>query len=385
MSAPAVHGYASTTEGPAKGLNSLPRSQRFLRKLPTPFLKLSTSSWIVNAGQNRANSPKQMRSRSRLDLFRNSSEISNTGTSPRVSFGQLRAAMTGTRKGSTADELQMPAANIDDVVLSSIPDDEAIADFTASNLHETHAPQLDVDRPPTPIRPTLVRPPSDEEMKLERQKQYDAALTPAIWELATKNANPTVDLLVCLERNQSIGFRYADVDLNRAAALGKDVNMSSFDSVGNGYNSLSRTSTSAYGSGSNTPLSRTSTNGNGNGNIVTLNGINAHSARNGTAKAHNGSTRRAAYINGNGSPASSSPQPPSHLQPQHAANTTRIIIHHGSKDTRVPLENVKWLARTMKDVELRVIEGEGHGLMSVPGVMGAVLSEMAGELEGRGE
>jgi pimeloyl-ACP methyl ester carboxylesterase len=40
---------------------------------------------------------------------------------------------------------------------------------------------------------------------------YDSTLTHRIWDLATANANPAVDLLVCLERRALVGFRYADV------------------------------------------------------------------------------------------------------------------------------------------------------------------------------
>lgn len=109
-----------------------------------------------------------------------------------------------------------------------------------------------------------------------RQKRYDEALTPAIFQLATRNANPAVDLLVCLERNANIGFRYADVD----------------------------------------------------------NGANGG-----------------------------------------------MVIHHGSVDTRVPLENARLLAKSMRDVEIRVLEGEGHGLMASAGVMGSVLTELGREVE----
>lgn len=104
----------------------------------------------------------------------------------------------------------------------------------------------------------------------ERQTTYDTRLTHAIWELATTGANPAVDLLVCLERNHTIGFRYVDI-------------------------------------------------------------------------------------------------------------TRAIIIHHGSKDTRVPVENVRWLGKTMKRCEVRVLEGEGHGLMASAVVMGGVLMEIARE------
>ncbi len=106
----------------------------------------------------------------------------------------------------------------------------------------------------------------------ERQITYDTRLTHAIWELATTNSNPAVDLLVCLERRQTIGFRYVDI-------------------------------------------------------------------------------------------------------------TRAVVIHHGSRDSRVPVENVKWLGRLMRRCEVRVLEGEGHGLMASASVMGNVLTEVAKEWE----
>jgi hypothetical protein len=106
----------------------------------------------------------------------------------------------------------------------------------------------------------------------ERQMSYDNRLTHAIWELATTGANPAVDLLVCLERRHTIGFRYVDI-------------------------------------------------------------------------------------------------------------TRPVVIHHGSRDTRVPVENVKWLGKTMRRCEVRVLEGEGHGLMASAVVMGSVLMEISKEWE----
>jgi pimeloyl-ACP methyl ester carboxylesterase len=106
----------------------------------------------------------------------------------------------------------------------------------------------------------------------ERQAIYDTRLTHAIWDLATSNANPAVDLLVCLERRHTIGFRYVDI-------------------------------------------------------------------------------------------------------------TRAVVIHHGSKDTRVPVENVKWLGKMMRRCEVRILEGEGHGLMASAAVMGGVLMEVAREWE----
>lgn len=114
--------------------------------------------------------------------------------------------------------------------------------------------------------------PADPLAEKERQQTYDIRLTHAIWELATTNANPAVDLLVCLERRHTIGFRYVDI-------------------------------------------------------------------------------------------------------------TRPVIIRHGSRDTRVPVENVKWLGKTMRRCEVRVLEGEGHGLMASATVMGSVLMEISKEWE----
>lgn len=110
------------------------------------------------------------------------------------------------------------------------------------------------------------------EEERERQLDYDTRLTHKIWELATTNANPAVDLLICLERRQTIGFRYVDI-------------------------------------------------------------------------------------------------------------TRSVVIQHGSKDTRVPVENVQWLGKTMRRCEVRILEGEGHGLMASASVMGSVLTEIAKEWE----
>ncbi|KAF2722602.1 alpha/beta-hydrolase [Polychaeton citri CBS 116435] len=103
-----------------------------------------------------------------------------------------------------------------------------------------------------------------------------------------------------------------------------------------------------------------------------------------------------------------------------------VVITHGSEDKRVPVANVRWLADQMNrraaaalegikppssrdrwgdenplatlntgagdnelrgGCEVRVLEGEGHGLMASPTIMGDVLTELAGAWiaeEGRG-
>lgn len=56
-----------------------------------------------------------------------------------------------------------------------------------------------------------------------------------------------------------------------------------------------------------------------------------------------------------------------------------VVIHHGTKDNRVPIENVRWLGRMMRRCEVRELKNEGHGLMASAIVMGGVLDEIAAE------
>ncbi|EMD69601.1 hypothetical protein COCSADRAFT_78164 [Bipolaris sorokiniana ND90Pr] len=58
-----------------------------------------------------------------------------------------------------------------------------------------------------------------------------------------------------------------------------------------------------------------------------------------------------------------------------------VVIHHGSKDSRVPVDNVRWLGKLMRKCEVRILEGEQHGLMASAQVMGNVLTEMASDWE----
>ena len=66
---------------------------------------------------------------------------------------------------------------------------------------------------------------------------------------------------------------------------------------------------------------------------------------------------------------------------RYADVSKEMVIHHGAKDTRVPVENVTWLAGRMRRAELRVLEDEGHGLMASAGVMANVLGEVGREWE----
>lgn len=62
--------------------------------------------------------------------------------------------------------------------------------------------------------------------------------------------------------------------------------------------------------------------------------------------------------------------------------TLPVVIRHGSKDERVPLERVIWMTKAMNmarqnNAELKVIQGAQHGLMARADVMSDVFEEIA--------
>ena len=217
---------------------ALPYSQRFLRSLPTPFLKAANSNFFTLTSSSIGTIlPKSPRRSKRKSLAQEAVEPTTTPAPGNAS--RHRDSMS---PGRLAEDMR------DSPVRRSRTDS------------------------PEPSRSLAASAAKERFVDDGRQSEYDARLTHAIWNLATTNANPAVDLLVCLERGQDIGFRYVDI-------------------------------------------------------------------------------------------------------------TKSVVIHHGSRDSRVPVENVKWLGKTMRNCEVRVLEGEGHGLMASAQVMGNVLMEMAKEWE----
>ncbi|KAI0007097.1 alpha/beta-hydrolase [Xylariaceae sp. FL0662B] len=226
--------------------NAIPTSQRILRALPTPFLKAANSSFMSATSSSITsslpkNSPRRGKRRSAAQAGRDTPAPNNR-----------RDATPGIDKENMSHEngngrIFSPSAteNMDQYR----PGDN---EFNSQNAVLAAAADAMADK--------------------ERQMTYDTRLTHAIWDLATTGANPAVDLLVCLERRHTIGFRYVDI-------------------------------------------------------------------------------------------------------------TRPVVIHHGSRDTRVPVENVKWLGKTMRRCEVRVLEGEGHGLMASASVMSSILIEISKEWE----
>ncbi|KAI9644630.1 hypothetical protein NHQ30_006654 [Ciborinia camelliae] len=221
--------------------NSIPTSQRILRALPTTILKVANSSFMSATSSSVTSSlPKQKRNKRK--------STSTTRETPTPS-GRNNVLTPGDKENQRFD----PSKRSESTVAESM--ERAAGD--------PHDPNHDA---------AILAVAASTLANKERQITYDTRLTHAIWDLATLGANPAVDLLVCLERRHTIGFRYVDI-------------------------------------------------------------------------------------------------------------TRSTVIHHGSKDTRVPVENIRWLGKTMKRCEVRVLEGEGHGLMASATVMGGVLMEIAREWE----
>ncbi|KAL9101900.1 MAG: hypothetical protein Q9163_002895 [Psora crenata] len=217
---------------------AIPYSQRFLRSIPTTFLRAANSSFLsVTSNSITTSLPR----------------------SPRRSKRSMSKSLTPTPVGLVTTEstdTAPPRPNWDDTTHDK-------ENRSPPFPHSEPSFSIDMDPGSQPKSEILL----DNEA---HRTSYEAHLASSIWDASTTNANPSVDLLVCLERKQPIGFRYVDI-------------------------------------------------------------------------------------------------------------TRAVVIHHGSKDSRVPVENVKWLGKMMRRCEVRVLEGEGHGLMASAAVMGNVLMEIAGE------
>lgn len=233
--------------------NAIPTSQRILRALPTPILKAANSSFMTATSSSITSSlPKQRRGRKK-----------NRNSDAPTLGADKENAPRGDRPGG-AEGGGAPGGMRDGAQMGT----------TTTVSAATATGDMDMVRPAdlAPEERKMIAAAEAAATDKERQSTYDTRLTHAIWALATTGANPAVDLLICLERQHTIGFRYVDI-------------------------------------------------------------------------------------------------------------SRPVVLHHGSRDSRVPVENVRWLGRSMRRCEVRVLEGEGHGLMASAGVMGGVLMEISKEWE----
>ncbi|OIW28791.1 alpha/beta-hydrolase [Coniochaeta ligniaria NRRL 30616] len=269
--------FGASAQTPLPPTNAIPTSQRILRALPTPFLKAANSSFMSATSSSITSSlPKQKRAR------RDKRASSAAAKAPVPDDKENHDhAQNGTKNSSQfpSGDRMNAEENMDRIhptgtmatsdVVSSTQTNTNGHRHQRSNSSTAARRQAEKQEQVLAAAANLV---NSQLADKERQETYDTRLTHAIWQLATTGANPAVDLLVCLERRHTIGFRYVDI-------------------------------------------------------------------------------------------------------------TRPVVIHHGSRDTRVPVENVKWLGKTMRRCEVRVLEGEGHGLMASAQVMGNVLMEISHEWE----
>jgi hypothetical protein len=250
--------FGASAQTPLPPTNAIPTSQKILRALPTPILKAANSSFMAATSSSLTSSlPKQKRVKREKKAAANGTAPTNKSTTHPDMPDQIPHGLNDI--GVT--ELTLQATENMDQILPTVTNGHHTRQMSQSSAAQSN---------PASRRPSRME--ENAEAERERQQTYDSRLTHAIWQLATTGANPAVDLLVCLERRHTIGFRYVDI-------------------------------------------------------------------------------------------------------------TRPVVIHHGSRDTRVPVENVKWLGKTMRRCEVRVLEGEGHGLMASAKVMGGILMEVSREWE----
>lgn len=289
--------HSAATTPPAA---ALPRSQRFLRVLPTPFLKAANSSFMTATSASLKPNTKRNRSHAaKLETIHQNTVSDYPSNTPRRPASSARPSTSSGGAHNPAPEFnRRESMMLMDQYMPSINPMEnfPIPVAQAGSADDESPPRrgsLVMSATATPMDPSFEYAYSAlnaaEHEEKRRQGEFTSRLTQATWELATKDSNPATDLLVCLERHRDVGFRYTDVQ-------------------------------------------------------------------------------------------------------------REVVITHGSEDRRVPVANVKWLAEQMNrramggdarasvesvgkgrgGCEVRVLEGEGHGLMASPLIMGDVLTEIAG-------
>lgn len=265
--------FGASAQAPLPPSNAIPTSQKILRALPTPILKAANSSFMSATSSSLTSSlPKQKKTK-RKPSGKGKNDSSKNADLDKENINNVKMSSDMpaiTREFLVATEemdLIRPEGAYAPSSGGTMYGGIGLGDRGHSNSDSIGGRASVVSR-----EDAILAAAESAAADRERQEAYDMRLTHAIWDLATTGANPAVDLLVCLERRHTIGFRYVDI-------------------------------------------------------------------------------------------------------------TRPVVIHHGSRDTRVPVENVKWLGKTMRRCEVRVLEGEGHGLMASAAVMGTVLMEISKEWE----
>lgn len=259
---------ASGQYGAGKAAN-LPTSHKILSFFPASFMRVANSRFLsATSASIEPRSHKEWKKETSFDADLMNQEASLS----RADISQQNFSMfpTSTPTASNPDYITSQSQNYSCYQAEQMRSPSRSLAGTPNNF--VVQPRTSTLSPsPSPS----VRTPTGQQRALTpqaRTRLFNSTLTSRTWNLSTLDANPSIDLVICLERRRPIGFRYTDI-------------------------------------------------------------------------------------------------------------TRSVVIHHGAGDTRVPLENVRWLSSAMKKCELRVLEGEGHGLMASAAVMSEVLAEVGREWE----
>ncbi|KAK0643720.1 hypothetical protein B0T16DRAFT_459831 [Cercophora newfieldiana] len=267
--------FGASAQTPLPPTNAIPTSQRILRALPTPFLKAANSSFMTATSSSITSSlPKQKRAKRDKKALAAKEAKRASGETLENKENHLSDHLPHMQSADEKmDQIRPTGASptSPEPTRTNGSNTNAVGHRHKRSNSSQHGNRRQSEKEEH-ILSAAATIANSQLLDRERQETYDNRLTHAIWQLATTGANPAVDLLVCLERRHTIGFRYVDI-------------------------------------------------------------------------------------------------------------TRPVVIHHGSRDTRVPVENVKWLGKTMRRCEVRVLEGEGHGLMASAPVMGGILMEVSREWE----
>lgn len=188
----------------------LPRSQRFLRVLPTPFLRAANSSFMASATAS-------------LGKSGNKRKPSGNGTWPSspdsTEFpSRVQGAKRPTTSGGDRPDFHRRESLMlmDQYMPNTNPMENFLLRTHASRSSSPHKREsLCLTATATPMDPAFTYAASAlnaaEHAERERQVIYTRRLMQRTWEYAIRDSNPATDLLVCLERHREVGFRYTDV------------------------------------------------------------------------------------------------------------------------------------------------------------------------------
>lgn len=207
--------YSNRTDADLMPIGNLPRSQRLLRVLPTSFLKAANTNFL---GMN--NSPSSPAAKRTAPNGKSVSRSPERRTAQPTSPVSDPAEMARKQSLAGIDQLVPPQSGG-----FGFPMPAGSSDKPRVSMHEDEDQvRLSATATPTEADFTFLSSALNAAQHNQQEKEvaYKSALTERTWELATRNSNPTIDLLVCLERNRDIGFRYVDIQRKIVITHGSD-------------------------------------------------------------------------------------------------------------------------------------------------------------------